>query len=143
MLLHYHISVSMKGCWTNLYCNKTLLYLVEVGILELANTFYSRCMGDYKKQHSVTKAYLRNFTDFNSPTNLLQLSKADGSVRPRNIDKCSVRTYYYSIRTERRLMESCCRKAVWLDRRMNPSQSSMIYWPRETSTYLPIAQDGY
>lgn len=55
-------------------------------------------MGDYKRQHSVTKAYLRNFTDSATPTNLVQMTKSDGSERIRNIDKCSVRTYYYSVK---------------------------------------------
>jgi hypothetical protein len=57
-------------------------------------------MGEYKKQHTITKAYLKQFTATETPNTLWRFAKADGSRERCNFENATVKFYAYSFQEE-------------------------------------------
>jgi Protein of unknown function (DUF4238) len=53
-------------------------------------------MGDYKRQHTITEAYLRGFTDEESQNTLWRYDKAEGTCEKKNVGKATVKFHAYS-----------------------------------------------
>jgi hypothetical protein len=69
-------------------------------------------MGDYKKQHTVTEAYLRRFCLSNTPNSLWRYDKQTGECERCNVDRATVRHYLYSIKLEDGSLDHTVEKAL-------------------------------
>jgi hypothetical protein len=55
-------------------------------------------LGNYKNQHTITKAYLRGFASEATPNTLWRYDKVDGQARKKNVEKATVKFHAYSFR---------------------------------------------